>query len=117
MPRAPRRDISGAPAIESAIRSRAAMQHPPTQPRTRLVPLALGMRNGPGALAGARRCGEPPGGRARARGTSNESTGPAAADAESDTLPAAEPCVSRDLWGTWPGPRRTVAERSETLAA
>ena len=78
MPRAPRRHLSKAPAIESAIRSRAAMRYPPTQPCARLVPLALGMRNGPDALAGASHCGEPPGGRARARGTSNESTGPAA---------------------------------------
>ena len=117
MPRAPRRHLSKAPVIESAIRSRAAMHYPPTQPRMRLMPLALGICNGPETLAGSSRCGEPPGGCARVRGTSNESTGPAAADAESDALPAAEPCVSPDLWGTWPGPRRTVAERSETLAA
>ena len=87
----PRRDLSKAPAIESAIRSRAAIQYPPTQPRTRLVPLALGMRNGLGALAGSSRCDEPPGGGARARGTSHESTGPAA------PVPCATPCRQPSL--------------------
>ncbi len=86
IPHASGRDLSKAPVIESAIRSRAAMHYPPTQPRMRLMPLALGICNGPETLAGSSRCGEPPGGCARVRGTSNESTGPAA------PVPCATPC-------------------------
>ena len=87
----PRRDLSKAPAIESAIRSRAALKHPPHSAVRAPRAITLGMHNGPDALAGASHCGEPPGGGARAHGTPHESTDPAA------PVPCATPCRQPSL--------------------